>query len=163
MIFQVEIQKIIDLHQLCSSDFVSDNWVAYLYGKGNLVNLFSPTDFRYSATGQFQSLISLCKLSQETVNNSLSQLLTSDFINTDLLSWNTLDERIQTTINQFEMTMPNLFLSILSLIRETTQANMLMSALSTNWVINIPPNITNQWTAHTVPLVYQDCSCALSS
>jgi len=40
---------------------------------------------------------------------------------------------------------------------------MLMSALSTNWVINIPPNITNQWTAHTVPLVYQDCSCALSS
>ncbi len=146
MIFQVEIQKIIDLHQLCSSDFVSDNWVAYLYGKGNLVNLFSPTDFRYSATGQFQSLISLCKLSQETVNNSLSQLLTSDFINTDLLSWNTLDERIQTTINQFEMTMP-----------------MLMNALSTNWVINIPPNITNQWTAHTVPLVYQDCSCALSS
>jgi hypothetical protein len=146
LIFQVEIQKIIDLHQLCSSDFVSDNWVAYLYGKGNLVNLFSPTDFRYSATGQFQSLISLCKLSQETVNNSLSQLLTSDFINTDLLSWNTLDERIQTTINQFEMTMP-----------------MLMNALSTNWVINIPPNITNQWTAHTVPLVYQDCSCALSS
>jgi hypothetical protein len=39
----------------------------------------------------------------------------------------------------------------------------LMSVLSTSWIFSIPPNITNGWAAHTEPLNYQGCSCALSS
>ncbi len=35
--------------------------------------------------------------------------------------------------------------------------------LSTNWVITIPSFTNNKSKAHTVPLLYQDCSCALSS
>jgi hypothetical protein len=150
-------------HEVCSSDFVSDQWITYVYGTIPPVKQFSPTDFFYSASGQFQLLASFCQLSQETVNNSLSQLGVSDFINTELLSLTLFDDRIQTTINQFQLTIPNLFVNTLSLIRETTGANMLMTVLSTSWIFAIPASINNGWTAHTVPLDYDGCSCALSS
>jgi len=81
-------------HEVCSSDFVSDQWITYLYGNIPPVYQFSPTDFLYSASGQFQLLASFCQLSQETVNNSLSQLGVSDFINTELLSSTLFDDRI---------------------------------------------------------------------
>jgi hypothetical protein len=150
-------------HEVCSSDFISDQWITYVYGTIPPVKQFSPTDFLYSASGQFQLLASFCQLSQETINNSLSQLGVSDFINTELLSSSLFDDRIQTTINQFQLTMPNLFVNTLSLIRETTGANMLMTVLSTSWIFASPPSINNGWTIHTVPLDYEGCSCALSS
>jgi hypothetical protein len=108
-------------------------------------------------------LASFCQLSQETVNNSLSQLGVSDFINTELLSSSLFDDHIRTTINQFQLTMPNLFENTLSLIRETTGANMLMTVLSTSWIFAIPASINDGWTAHTVPPDYEGYSCALSS
>ncbi len=40
---------------------------------------------------------------------------------------------------------------------------MLMTVLSTSWIFAIPASINDGWTAHTVPLDYQGCSCALSS
>jgi hypothetical protein len=150
-------------HQVCSSDFVSDRWIKHLYGDKQPVYRFNSTDFYYSASGQFQLLASLCELSKETVNSSILQLNGNDFINTQLLSPSLFNDRIQTTINEFQLTMPNLFVNTLSLIRETTGANMLMSVLSTSWIFSIPPNITNGWAAHTEPLNYQGCSCALSS
>ncbi|CAF4227799.1 unnamed protein product, partial [Adineta steineri] len=48
-------------HDLCSSEFVSQDWINYLYGAGNLVYRYSFTDFRASAVGQFQLLTSLCE------------------------------------------------------------------------------------------------------
>jgi hypothetical protein len=150
-------------HQVCSSDFVSERWIKHLYGDKQPVDRFNSTDFYYSASGQFQLLSSLCELSKETVNSSILQLNANDFINTQLLSPSLFNDRIQTTINEFQLTMPNLFVNTLSLIRETTGANMLMSVLSTSWIFSIPSNITNAWAAHTEPLNYQGCSCALSS
>jgi hypothetical protein len=149
-------------HQICSSEFVSNGWIEYLYGEGDLVRRFVPTDFRASATGQFQLLASLCQLSQETINDSLSQLMTSDMINSQLLSSNLLDERLQTMINEFKFTTPNLLISTLNLIREMTGANMIMSILSTNWRF-IPDTIINpSWKMYTEPLVYKECTCGLS-
>ncbi|CAF4290527.1 unnamed protein product, partial [Adineta steineri] len=58
-------------HDLCSSQFASQDWINYLYGARNLVYRYSFTDFRASAVGQFQLLASLCEISQETINDSL--------------------------------------------------------------------------------------------
>jgi hypothetical protein len=48
------------------------------------------------------------------------------------------------------------------LIRDMTGANMLMSVLSTSWMIATPSEINNEWAVYTVPLHYRGCSCALS-
>ncbi|CAF1400286.1 unnamed protein product [Adineta steineri] len=114
-------------HDLCSSQFVSQDWINYLYGAGNLVYRYSFTDFRASAVGQFQLLTSLCEISQETIIKSLVQLLTSDYNDLQLLSEQRLDQLIQSQINQFQLVTPNSLLNIFNLIRETIGANMIIS------------------------------------
>ncbi|CAF1437745.1 unnamed protein product [Adineta steineri] len=122
-------------HNLCSSQFVSQDWINYLYGDGDLVYRYSFTDFRASAVGQFQLLASLCEISQETVNDSLVQLLTIT---------------------------PNLLLNIFNLIRETLGANMIISVWSVNWLIASESIIYSKWAAHTIPIVYGKCNCGTS-
>ncbi|CAF1167899.1 unnamed protein product [Adineta steineri] len=150
-------------HSICSSDFVSNRWIKYLYGGIPPIDLYSPNDFMYSAEAQFQILASFCQLSQKIVADSLIQLGVSDFIDTQLLSSSSLNDRIQATINEFQLTMPQLFVRSLSLIRETIGANMLMSILSTNWIFAISRNTTGSGMMHNIPLKFEECSCALSS
>ncbi|CAF4109964.1 unnamed protein product, partial [Adineta steineri] len=150
-------------HSLCSSDFVSNRWIEYLYGDIPPIDLYSPNDFLYSAEGQFQILASFRQLSQKIVADALMQLGVSDFINTQLLSSSSLNDRIQATINEFQLTMPQLFVRSLLLIRETIGANMLMSILSTNWVFAASRNTTGTGMMHNIPLKFEGCSCALSS
>ncbi|CAF3883807.1 unnamed protein product, partial [Adineta steineri] len=150
-------------HSICSSDFVSNRWIKYLYGGIPPIDLYSSNDFMYSAEAQFQILASFCQLSQKIVADALIQLGASDFINTQLLSSSSLDDRIQATINEFQLTMPQLFVRSLSLIRETIGANMLMSILSTNWVFADSRNTTGTGMMHNIPLKFEGCSCALSS
>ncbi|CAF0842602.1 unnamed protein product [Adineta steineri] len=149
-------------HDLCSSQFVSQDWINYLYGTGNLVYRYSFTDFRASAVGQFQLLASLCEISQETINTSLVQLLTSDYNDRQLLSEQRLDQLIQTQINQFQLVTPNSLLNNLNLIRETLGANMIISVWSVNWLIATESIINSGWTAHTKPIVYGKCNCGTS-
>ncbi|CAF4325043.1 unnamed protein product, partial [Rotaria sordida] len=50
-------------HDLCSSQFISNEWIHYIYGEGHLSRQFAFDDYCYSAPEQFLSLSSLCKLS----------------------------------------------------------------------------------------------------
>ncbi|UJR19158.1 hypothetical protein I4U23_022288 [Adineta vaga] len=112
--------------------------------------------------GQFRLLTSLCELSQETINDNLIQLLTSNYINQKLLSEQLFDQLSQTTMNQFQLITPDLFLNIFNLIREMTGTNMIMSTWSTNWIFFTERIINPQWAAHTIPIIYQECNCGLS-
>ncbi|CAF1529577.1 unnamed protein product [Adineta ricciae] len=150
-------------HEICSSDFVSPEWIEYYYSDGNLSSQYAFDDFRYSASFQFQGLALLCQLSKKIVDDEISQLITRYFIDAQLLSLHLLNERIQTFINDFQLTMPNLFLSTLLLIRETTGTNMIMNTISTNWKFSTADFPGLGWAAHTVPIVYGNCSCSISS
>ena len=149
-------------HQICSSEFVSEDWINYIYKRDGLVYQYLSTDYRSSSTGQFVLLASLCKLSKETINITLSQLLLSDFISSQLLSPKLLDEQIETIITQFRLTTSNSFLNILNLIREITGSNMVMSGWFTNWAYSDKNIIRHRWTVHTIPVVYNGCHCGSS-
>ena len=110
-----------------------ESWTTYGYDEDNLFDRFNSTDFEPAANGQFQLLISLCKLAQKTVNNSVSQLIATNYIDAQLISSILLDKRINTTINEFQRTTPEVFLDTFDLIREMIGANMLMSVYGTNW------------------------------
>ena len=119
-------------HQICSSEFMSNNWTLYIYTE-NQFSSFDRTDFRATAISQFQLLASLCQLSQKTVNNTLSQLLASNYIDAQLTSSILFEKRIQGIIDQFQLRTPKTFLNTFNLIREISAANMLMSVYATNW------------------------------
>lgn len=160
--YQSFIQIRAHFHEICSSGFVSSAWISLLYGQGNLTFQYVPIDFLYSGFSQFQLLASFCQLSQETVNNTLEQFMNNYFINSQLLSRKLFKENIQTMVDEFEIAIPQILLSTLSLIRETTGANQLMNTISTSWMINPATEIVPGWGAGTLPFLYQECNCALS-
>lgn len=162
----IEYQSFIEIqarfHEICSSEFVSDAWIDLLYGQGNLTFQYVPIDFLYSGFAQFQLLASFCQLSQETVNNALEQFMNNYFINSQLLSRKLFNENVKTMVNEFEIAIPQILLSTLSLIRETTGANRLMNTISTSWMISPGSYIVPGYMAISLPLMYQECNCALS-
>ncbi|UJR17971.1 hypothetical protein I4U23_004870 [Adineta vaga] len=150
-------------HQVCSSDFVSDRWITYIYDISNSAQQSNSSDFRYSATAQFQLLAALCRLAEETVNNTLLRLIANYFINIELLSEDALKKRIEMTVNQLEITTPNSYLSTMSLIRGTIVANMFLSGPTSSWSIDTPDVIVDGARIRMKPLMYDGCSCGSSS
>jgi hypothetical protein len=123
-------------HQLCSSEFMSKNWIAYIYDEGNLSTRFDRTNFGAQINGQFQLLVSLCELSQKTVHDGLLQLGATDYIDAQLTPSILLEKRINTTISGFQLRTYKSFLGTLDLIREMTGANTLMSIYGSSWKFN---------------------------
>ncbi|CAF0805382.1 unnamed protein product [Rotaria sordida] len=132
-------------HDLCSSQFISDEWIHYIYGEGHLSRRFSFDDYRYSAPGQFLSLSSLCKLSQEK-----------------LLSENLLIEEIEIILNRLQLTASKSFINLFNLIREIIGSNMIMSAWITDWEYPLQSEYFYYLPVHVVPVSYGECNCGLS-
>ncbi|CAF0990553.1 unnamed protein product [Adineta steineri] len=150
-------------HEICSSDFMSNEWIRYIYETNKQYSQLNYTDFRLSAVGQFQLLISFCQLSQRTIDESLSQLNVTAYIETQLVPLNVLDNIIQTTMKEFHLKTSKLFGTTLSILREITETNKLMSGYSTNWKYdNIDIDEYSSF-LYTTSLSYEGCDCALSS
>jgi hypothetical protein len=151
-------------HQVCSSPFVTDEWIETLLLPDPQSN-YSSTEFKKIAFSTFQLLGSLCQLSEEYLTDEISDLMSRSFINSHVVSRRQLDEHIESIINQFKLNTPTSFLITLQLVRAMIGNNTLMSVLETNWQW-IAPNYRhrNGKMLHTKPVVYNgSCNCGLSS
>lgn len=148
-------------HPVCRDNFI-DRYMSYTSIYGALIYSVLSRDYVYSGHGQLLAVDFLCEISQQVVNDSFAQLLTNDFINTQLLSSDQLHGQIQRRVSDFRTAMPKSTINTFSLIRETTSANMFMNTLSNSWVF-ARTNRTDGSTVHTVPVVYSGCTCGLSA
>ncbi|CAF0868541.1 unnamed protein product [Adineta steineri] len=150
-------------HEICSSEFITDRWLLYLYNKRENKKRHSPYDFYNSAVGQFQLLSSFCDLSKETVFESIFQLGTTDLINDQLLSFDILNNTIEVLVNEFQQTISQSFVNSISLIREIISSNMLMTKYLSNWEFERGEFSSLHEATHIFPLNYTGCSCSSSS
>ncbi|CAF0912259.1 unnamed protein product [Adineta steineri] len=150
-------------HEICSSEFITDRWLLYLYEKRNNDKRHSPYDFYNSAVGQFKLLSSFCDLSKETVSESIIQLETTNFINNQLLAFHILNNTIEMFINEFQQIISQSFVNSISLIRETINSNMLMTVYLSNWEFHREEFSSSYGVTHMSPLNYTGCSCSSSS
>ena len=118
-------------HQVCSSDFISDRWIAAIDSGSTLSYLFWQ-DFRFFGTGQFQALASFCRLSKSNVGQSIALFVLTTLLSPQMLTETVLRSRIQSQIDQLQLTAPNEFGSQLSLVREMTRSNLIQSGLQAN-------------------------------
>ena len=135
-------------HSICSSHFITNQWIEYLYKKDS---------FQYR---NFQFLYPICQISQKTINDSLTQLLLTNFIDSHLLSLNILNNRINILINEFHLRISKSFLTTFNLLRQVTENNQLISGYSTNWIYE---KYQNQTYLYTSSILYDQCDCGLSS
>jgi len=158
--------SVLNRHQVCSSDFITDRWIEPLL-LPNLQSTYSPMEFRTSAIGFFQLLASFCEFTEKYLTDELSALRNKSLIHSQVVSPIQLNTQIQSIIEQFQVDTNNSFLNILELIRLMINNNSLISLFQTNWKWTDLIDVKyGHWgkIVHTEPIVYDGtCNCGLSS
>ncbi|CAF3692114.1 unnamed protein product [Adineta steineri] len=155
-------------HQVCTSQFVSKPYLQELYRLYNALDVTNAAMNVFTLQGtvfiHFQSLLVLCNLGQDAVNDARQKFLASSFISTNMIDFQLFDKLINSSLTSFLGTLPNSFLNALQLIRGMTQANGLVSTYTTNWY-PIIRNLSDSPTIFLHPQHYGsgNCTCATSS
>ncbi|UJR38846.1 hypothetical protein I4U23_031511, partial [Adineta vaga] len=155
----------VEFHQICSSSFVNEE------GRNNLtyniiknLSSYSQNDYRRFFSSHLQFLEQLCQLSQETVEISIRQLLSSVFLTPELLSEEQFSQRLETILEQMKINTPKTFNRLLFLIRSINHGNAFPSNYGTNYEYINPWNSLHNVRMQAKPIIYDNqCSCALSS
>ncbi|CAF0816062.1 unnamed protein product [Adineta steineri] len=145
------------LHQICTSIFVNDSWINYLYNARGIPNYFD--DFRWIGTFIFQALNAFCQLSNQTISNRLIQFYSSQYVSASVTPLQVFQSQTQAFVSQFKSSITHDFLLSLSTIRTTTQSNNLLAAQFSN--CNLYTRSNNYVTSS--PELYGNCSCASSA
>ncbi|CAF1296227.1 unnamed protein product [Adineta ricciae] len=146
-------------HQVCSSTFVSSKWIDYIDSANEGLDLFY-NDFRTISVYVFQVLKSFCEWANETVSRNLNEFYSNQYISAYLTTFDVFPSQVKTSVSEVRSSMINRFLLSFYIIRQTTLGNNLLSSLTTNYVLAIPPRSTS---AASMALNYGDCSCATSA
>ncbi|CAF3962316.1 unnamed protein product [Adineta steineri] len=145
------------LHQLCSSTFVTNDWIAYL-AQNHVLTTDYVAGFLELGTYMFQALKTFCESSNKTISDSLSQFYFNEYTSLTVISKQLFESQSQILMDQFKSSTKYTFLSLLQTLRDTTQANTPMSAVQSAYVFVLPDidDIVTQGEAE-----YQ-CSCDLT-
>ncbi|CAF1413130.1 unnamed protein product [Adineta steineri] len=78
------VSNTIKLHPVCSSRFVSQEWIHALYSLN--ASRYGASDFRTTASSQFEILSSFCSLAQDIVNHTENDVGSNEFVTIYLLA-----------------------------------------------------------------------------
>jgi hypothetical protein len=119
-------------------------------------------DFRFLGGAIFSTIASLCQVSSTAINNNLLDFGESSFVTVQILPKNQLVEQGKSIIDLFISTSENKFVILLQTIRDTTQANSLLSGLATSTAVKVKANDPTNIQLVTRPKLYNmtsSCSC----
>ena len=146
------------LHQVCTSFFVTDQWLQYFEASQPTHYFFD--DFLSTGPYVFQALRMFCELTNTTTINSLDGFYSNQYVTTSATPEQVFQAQSQQFIDQFKSSTINSFLLSLSLVRNTTQGNALFSGTQSNYQLHKNDNDTFTYTAVNV---YSNCNCRYSS
>jgi hypothetical protein len=160
-------------HQLCSSVFVSIEWLNSLeIGMSFGYMYLDAHDYRDMIRVQFQALSQFCSLSQKTLNTSLLIFGKNDFVTSNVISLTEFDLRMQTILEHFKTSVSQQFIETLKLIQLTNDGNQLGSVLSSNWkllskysLFGMDSSVDQTLELLSEPKTYgmENCSCGIQS
>jgi hypothetical protein len=112
-----------------------------------------------SSSYAFQALRTFCQLINRTISDSFIDFYSRQYVSASVMSSTLFETETDSLINRFKSSMTNSFLLSLSMIRDTTQANVLWSAKHTNYILSQDPSGTVHATANR----FEDCLCISST
>ncbi|CAF1446389.1 unnamed protein product [Adineta ricciae] len=158
----VKIETI--FHSVCRSNFVSEEWrLDLVNGLVPNFTLFNRRDYRRFLPAHLYYLQKLCNISEQSVQHSINEFLTSLLITVELLPKNQFDIHLNTTIEQSKSSAPILVSRLLPFIQSLSHGNALISTYETNFEYVLPANKIYNSYLPTQGIVYDDqCSCGKS-
>ncbi|CAF1042285.1 unnamed protein product [Adineta steineri] len=141
------------LHQVCHSDFVTQEWINYL--ESSIGSYTLPIiDFRATSSSAFQALSTLCALVNQTISNRLIQFYSNQYVSASITPSNVFQLQTDAFISQFISSTTNGTLLSLAMIRNTTQSNSLFSGELTNYRL-----YESYFVIFRSPKSYGNCTC----
>ncbi|CAF4047064.1 unnamed protein product [Rotaria sordida] len=127
----------LQFHQVCSSDFVSEEWFSSLFNV-NTSN-YHPLDFRLVASSQFQVLSILCRTSRQAVIDAVKGFNSTTILSPNALSRDVFNKYIGTSIEQFQKNALDSFSSFYHFVSSLVEESRFISALRTNFYTRSVP------------------------
>jgi hypothetical protein len=137
---------------------VNQSWIDYLAPPIE-IQIFA-TDSQWTIASAFQALRILCNLINHTISDSLVQFYSNQYVTASTVPQQLLESEIKSFVDKFRSSITNSFSLSYLMIRETTQANGLFSALFTNLFASVEKD-TNKILIST--FLYDGCICSFSS
>ncbi|CAF1152034.1 unnamed protein product [Adineta steineri] len=162
------VSNTIIFHPVCSSVFVSQEWIEALYLSN--ASAFLVMDFRTTASSQFELLAKLCLFSQETIFQAQLDLNNTQLVTVELLSENEVQSQIDVSIKLAQTSTPVQATLSLHFLQVATRLNSFVSALNTNAAISvylfsqvaiINAYFTSYFDQNAAPYVYEITTCDL--
>ncbi|CAF1071614.1 unnamed protein product [Adineta ricciae] len=151
-----------EYHQICSSYFVSTDFISMLWGQKELVSYSVSIDGKILST-EFRLLSALCSLAKDITEQKLQILFSQELITVQTLSQESFQNQLDSIINTFIVESPTSFRRTYQYINEILYGNQLQSIFLTNWNLRTPAqNI--QYRIEGNPVIGNDengelCSC----
>ncbi|CAF3731788.1 unnamed protein product [Adineta steineri] len=146
------VSNTIKLHPVCSSRFVSEEWIHALYLSN--ASRYGVSDFRTTASSQFEILSSFCSLAQDIVDHTKNDVGSEEFVTIDLLSDEQVQHEVDVIIESFKNSASARMIMFLDYFRSTIRGNYLISALNTNLIVEIPYNFSVRMYTILNPTMY---------
>ena len=136
------------LHQICSNNLVSEQWISILRES---ITRYVPLDWRNKAFQQFQLLSSLCQLSKRTIDDAVHRYLLESFITSSALTEIDFNTEFNATLNQFFQSTTVYFEQLVDTVALLMQVDQLYMGSATqsgtgfesNLAINMIENVAN--------------------
>ncbi|CAF0797767.1 unnamed protein product [Adineta steineri] len=144
-------------HQLCQSDLISPEWIHYMKESTNEKSL-NYFDYRLVSTNYFQLLSLFCEQAKETIDNALEIFLRTEFISSQVLTQESFENQINSSIEIWKLTTTNTFKRTIQLIQRIYQGNQLISSILTGTFV-----VDENSEIYVSSEKLKGCNCILSS
>ncbi|CAF1154433.1 unnamed protein product [Adineta steineri] len=146
------VTNTISFHPVCSSVFISKEWIEALYSP--YVSAFLVMDFRKTAASQFEFLAAFCLICQEKVSQLLADLDNTQLVSFQLLQEEEVHSRITNDIEVIKVNAPVEDTTTLRLLQITTQQNSIISALQTSIFVEVNTEVEKSISFYTDSTYY---------
>ncbi|UJR11699.1 hypothetical protein I4U23_015880 [Adineta vaga] len=158
-IFYNEFTRITSsFHQVCSSEFVSQQWIDFVFAT-NLTFIWT-MDVRTSMSAMWQLISALCQYANTTFSDTIDTFSNTSFISPMLISENLLRTQMQASIDLTRQTASDNIRRSFTAVHEITQASGLLTGVSTNFIV---PLLSSGWNSSSYTLLFSQQSRYIQS
>ena len=129
----------VDQHPLCSSRFVSDEWIRVLFDPN--ITILPGIEFRSTAYGHFCLLAAFCSIAKRAVNGALDDFYADTLLSSHVLPPRSLAIRSDTQSEFVRTSTTNAVVQLIDIVRGSVHNNQLQTLFQTPKTLSIAVNV----------------------
>ena len=119
-------------HEVCSSEFVSSNWINIQFRQSSKTILLT-NDIRYQSEFHFQLLSTVCHMVNQIVEDSRRSFYQTKFVTNEALSPQSFQTQVDSIVAEFKTMLPASFQRVIQLIKANSEINQFITPMNSEF------------------------------